>query len=566
MMSIDEATKALIVPGGVFELTEVEVDRRPYRVWKLAPPTLRAVLDGTTAYADRVYIVFEGERLTFAEHLHRVSHVARWLVEDQGVQKGDRVAIAMRNLPEFAIAFWAAIAAGAVVVLLNGWWTGPELAYGLSDSGARVLFADGERALRLRPQLPGLGLQTVVVARDETLGPGHVGFADLVKSDAEIALPEVDLLPEDPATILYTGGTTAHPKGALGTHRNATVNILGLAFVSVHAALRHTGSVPVPDPAAQEAMLVVMPMFHVSGLYSIILTAAFGSKAVLMSKWDADRALALVEQERITITGGVPTMMWQMLESPELPRRDLSSLRSVGMTGSAVLPDLLRRLDEHIPGRTLTNGYGLTETWGLVTVNTGGDYTAKPDSVGRPLPTNDIKLVAEDGTEVAAAGQVGELWVRSPGLIMGYWNQPEASAEAITDGWFHTGDIARVDDEGFVYVVDRVKDMVIRGGENVYCVEVEAVLTEHPAVAEAAVIGIPHDVLGEEVGAIVHLEPGATATEDELRAYVAERLAAFKVPTSIWLRSDPLPVSAIGKVLKQQLRNEYSPAPTAPST
>ncbi len=564
MMSIEEANSALIVPGGVFELIEAEVDGRPYRVWKLAPPTLRAVLDASAAHKDKTYIVFEGERLTFADNIRQASNLARWLVEEQGINKGDRVAIAMRNLPEFAVAFWATIASGAVAVLLNGWWTGPELAYGLSDSGARLLFADGERARRVAPHLPELGLKTVVVAREEPFSPEQVSFAELVKGDA-VALPDVALLPEDPATILYTGGTTAKPKGALGSHRNATVNILGLAFMSAHAALRHTGSVPVPEPGSQEAMLVVMPMFHVSGAYSVIITAAFGSKMVMMPKWDADKSLVLVEQERITMTGGVPTMVWQMLESPQLNKRDLSSLHSVGMTGSAVLPDLLRRLDEHIPGRTLTNGYGLTETWGLVTVNTGGDYTARPDSVGRPLPTNDIKLVAEDGTDVTGTGRVGELWVRGPGVITGYWNLPEATAEAITDGWFHTGDVARLDDDGFIYIVDRIKDMVIRGGENIYCVEVETALTEHPAVAEAAVIGIPHEVLGEEVGAVVYLEPGETATEEELRTFVAGQLASFKVPTRVWIRPEPLPVSAIGKILKQQLREDYVQAPTTSS-
>ena len=369
------------------------------------------------------------------------------------------------------------------------------------------------------------------------------------------AFPTWTIDPEDPATILYTGGTTGQPKGALGSHRSVAGSVLGMAFMAARAALRHTGSVPVPDPERQESMLVTMPLFHVSGLYSVLITAAFGAKAVLMRKWDPDRALTLIEEERVTTTGGVPTMVWQLLESPEMGQRDLSSLHSLGATGAPVLPDLMRRLDTQLPGRALTNGYGLTETWGLVAVNTAGDYLSRPDSVGLPLVTNETRLVQSDGAD-APPGDIGELWVRGPGVMKGYWNRPEATAAAITDGWFQTGDVGRFDDEGFLFIVDRIKDMVIRGGENVYCVEVESVLDDHPDVVAAAVIGVPHDILGEEVGAVIQVRPGTSVTEDEIRTFVGERLAGFKVPSHIWLRTEPLPVSPIGKVLKQQLRDE----------
>ncbi len=554
-MSVAEAAAALTTAGSMLELAEAQIDGRPYRVWKNAPPTLRAIVESSAAHGEKVYVVYEDERITFAENLRRVSHVAHWLVEDQGVQKGDRVAIAMRNLPEFVVAFWAAAAVGAIVVPLNGWWSGSELAYGLSDAGARLLFADGDRWRRLEPELRNLGLQSVVVTELDTPSAGQVPFADLIGAGRAEPLPDVALEPEDPATILYTGGTTGHPKGALGSHRSVAGSVPGLAFMASSAALRHTGSVPVPDPEAQEAMLVTMPLFHVSGLYSVVVMAAFGAKIVLMRKWDADAALALIEQEQVTTTGGVPTMVWQLLESPEMDKRDLSSLKSLGATGAPVQPDLLRRLDAQIPGRALTNGYGLTETWGLVAVNTGGDLLAKPDSVGLPLITTETMLVTAEGTE-APPGETGELWVRGPGVMKGYWNRPEATAGAITDGWFHTGDVARRDDEGFLYIVDRIKDMVIRGGENVYCVEVESVLDDHPDIHQSAVIGVPHDVLGEEVAAVVVVQPGAVVTADDVRAFVAERLASFKVPSRVWIRTEPLPVSPIGKVLKSQLRAE----------
>ncbi len=554
-MSVAEAAAALTAAGSPFELAEAQIDGRPYRVWKNAQPTLRSIIESTPAHGDKVYVVFEGERTTFAENLRRVSHVARWLVDDQGIQKGDRVAIAMRNLPEFVTAFWAAAAVGAIVVPLNGWWSGNELAYGLSDAGARLLFADGDRVRRLEPELHNLGLQSVVVTEHDSPGPGQVPFADLIGPGGAEPLPDVAIGPEDPATILYTGGTTGQPKGALGSHRSVAGSVLGLAFMSSSSALRNTGSVPVPDPNVQEAMLVTMPLFHVSGLYSVVIMAAFGAKIVLMRKWDADTALALIEQEQITTTGGVPTMVWQLLESPEIDKRDLSSLKALGATGAPVQPDLLRRLDAKIPGRILTNGYGLTETWGLVAVNTGGDLLARPDSVGLPLITNETMLVTPEGIE-APPGETGELWVRGQGVMKGYWNRPEATTTVITDGWFHTGDVARVDDEGFLYIVDRIKDMVIRGGENVYCVEVESVLDDHPGIHQSAVIGVPHDVLGEEVGAVIVVDSDSTITEDDVRAFVGARLASFKVPTRVWIRTEPLPVSPIGKVLKSQIREE----------
>ena len=554
-MSVAEARAALTAPGSIFELAEAQIDGRSYRVWKNAPSTLRTIVESSEQFGERVYLVSEGDRLTFAEHLRRVSHVAHWLVEDQGIQRGDRVAIAMRNLPEFAIAFWASAAVGAIVVTLNGWWTANELAYGLSDAGARLLFADGERVRRLEPELPALGLQSVVVTEHDTPGSGQVPLSDIIGPGDAGPLPEVAIGPEDPATILYTGGTTGQPKGALGSHRSVAGSVPGLGFMAVSAALRHTGEVPAVDPEAQQAMLVAMPLFHVSGLYSVVISAAFGFKAVLMRKWNADTALALIEQEGVTTAGGVPTMVWQLLESSQIDASDLSSLKMLGATGAPVQPDLLRRLSQHLPGRALTNGYGLTETWGLVAVNTGGDLLAKPDSVGLPLPTIDARLVTSDGAE-ALHGETGELWVRGTGVMKEYWNRPEATAAEITDGWFHTGDVGRFDDEGFLYIVDRIKDIVIRGGENVYCGEVESVLEDHPAIRQSAVIGVPHHLLGEEVGAFVVVEPGAIATEEELRAFAAERLAAFMVPTYIWMRTEPLPVSAIGKVLKSQLRDE----------
>jgi long-chain acyl-CoA synthetase len=282
----------------------------------------------------------------------------------------------------------------------------------------------------------------------------------------------------------------------------------------------------------------------------------YGGKLVIMHKWDAGRALELIERERVTTFGGVPSMVMQVLDHPDFARRDLSSVKSVGYGGAPAPPDLVRRIKEHFPGGSPSNGYGLTETSSVTTMNAGDDYVRKPDSVGPPVPVCDVKVVDEDGRALAL-GEVGELWIKGPNVVRGYWNKPEATAATFTDGWLHSGDVARIDEEGFVFIVDRAKDMVIRGGENVYCVEVEAVLYEHPAVSDAAVIGIPHDVLGEEVGAVVQLRPGHQATEEELRAFVGARLAAFKVPVRVWFRTDPLPRNPAGKILKKDLRIKY---------
>jgi long-chain acyl-CoA synthetase len=302
------------------------------------------------------------------------------------------------------------------------------------------------------------------------------------------------------------------------------------------------------------AQLISVPFFHATGCHSILAAnTAFGGKLVMMYKWDPERALELIERERITTFGGVPAMVWQVLESPSFGKRDLSCVTSVGYGGAPAAPELVRRIKEAFPAVTAGNGYGLTETSSITTFNTGDDYVRKPDSVGAPMPVCELKVVDEKGRELPE-GEVGELWIKGPNVVKGYWNKPEATAETFTDGWLRSGDLARIDDEGFVYIVDRAKDMLIRGGENVYCVEVESVLYDHPEVMDAAVVGIPHRVLGEEVGAVVQLTPGSRLTEDALREHVASRLAAFKVPVRIEIRAEPLPRNPNGKILKAELK------------
>jgi long-chain acyl-CoA synthetase len=374
----------------------------------------------------------------------------------------------------------------------------------------------------------------------------------------DVVLPDVDIDPEDDATIFYTSGTTGNPKGALGTHRNICGNLLSLAFGQARAALRSGKTLESLTEGGQNAQLISVPLFHATGCHAILAAnTAFGGKLVMMYKWDPELALELIEREAITAFGGVPAMVWQVLESPDFRKRDLSSVRGIGYGGAPAAPELVRRIKEEFPGVSPANGYGLTETSSVTTLNAGDDYIRKPESCGAPVPVVELKVVDQDGVELGV-DTVGELWIKGPNVVKEYWNKPEATAESFTDGWLHSGDLAKIDDEGFVYIVDRAKDMVIRAGENIYCVEVESVLYDYPDVVDAAVIGLPHKVLGEEVGAVVQLRSGADCDEEALRNHVSARLAGFKVPVRIDIRDEPLPRNANGKILKRQLKDEMT--------
>jgi long-chain acyl-CoA synthetase len=583
--SRQEATATLTAPGQLFEMEELTIRGVPTRTWKSAPATLRTVLELSALHGDKDFLVYEDERYTFAEHFRMVATLGHALAERYGIRPGDRVAIAMRNLPEWVMAFWATISVGAVAVPLNAWWAGPELCYGLLDSGTQLVFVDEERLERLRPHLAELpALRAVVVTSEEPLASGGrraavgstverpgldpvpvVPFAELVSSATEDAtLPDATMDPDDDATIFYTSGTTGRPKGAVGTHRNSVSNLMNLFFISTLGTMRRTGGVADTSSGAQNANLLSVPLFHATGCHAVLVSnTAAGGKLVMMHHFNPERALELIERERITIFGGVPTMVMQVIDSPEFAKRDTSSVRSISYGGAPAPPDLVRRIKEHFPVGAPANGYGLTETSAMTTMNAGDDYIRKPDSVGPPAPVCDVAVVPEDyageeppADQVPDPDRTGELWIKGPNVVRGYWNRPEDTARSFSRGWLHTGDVARIDDEGFVHIVDRAKDMIIRGGENVYSVEVEAALFAHPAVADCAVIGVPHPVLGEEVGAVVVLRPGHDVGADELSRFVRERISGFSVPTRYWFRTEVLPRNPAGKVLKRELRAE----------
>jgi long-chain acyl-CoA synthetase len=559
--TFEEIRSVLDSPGLPFEIEKVEIEGRTIRSWKNAAPSMAALVEKSRQYDDMDFIVYMDERLSYAEHYRRVAAVAHQLIDHFCIEKGDRVAIAMRNYPEWSIAFWAAAAAGAVVVPLNAWWTSDELEYGLIDSGTRLIFADAERLERLQQIAKELPLQHIVAVRCEAVPEDVTAFDTLLHGKTDpLNLPEVSIEPDDSATLFYTSGTTGFPKGTLGTHRNFCSAALTMPYSAVQGMLR-SGSSLLDLMALKKtprAALLTVPLFHVTGCHGIMLgILSNGGKLVMMHKWDPVAALELIEREKINTFGGVPTMIRQLLDANETEKRDLSSVTNVGYGGAPAPPDLLRRIKQLMPAVGASNGWGITETSAGITANSRQDYSDKPDSVGPAAPVCDVKVVDENGKQLAA-GELGELWVRGPNVVKGYWQQPEATANAFTDGWFHTGDVGKIDAQGFIYLLDRLKDMIIRGGENIYCAEVEAALSDHPAVVTACVFGLPDEVLGEQVGAVVQLDSHDAVSEQQLQEFVADCLAAFKVPTKIWTRSDPLPTGATGKVQKKELKAFYT--------
>jgi acyl-CoA synthetase (AMP-forming)/AMP-acid ligase II len=467
------------------------------------------------------------------------------------VRQGDRVAIAMRNLPEFVVGFWGAALLGAIVVPLNSWWTGPELDYALDNAGATVAYVDDDRLARVLEHGRPDGVRLVSVRSDRA--GADATFDDLVHGTPLADDAVARLEPDDPVTILYTSGTTGRPKGALGTNRGHLHNIWNMAFGSAREAVI-TGRAPAPD--RQPATLAAQPMFHIGGIAAIIGSPMGGSKILIMRKWDLERALRLAVEEGLTAFGGVPAIARQIIEHPGLEDLDLD-VRGFPMGGAAVPPDLPVKARERFgESIQLLNGYGLTETTSAVVTNVGVEFVERPDSVGRPNLTADLEVVDADGKGLGV-GEVGELTFRSPQVVKGYWGDDAATAAVFVDGWFHSGDVGYVDDDGFVYVVDRIKDVVIRGGENVYCAEVEAVLFEHPDIADVAVVGIAEATLGERVCAVVVARAGSSPELADVRAHASRQLAAFKCPEALVL-VDALPKTATEKVAKNVLRDRLA--------
>ncbi len=560
-MTLDAVERALCAPGARFEMETIDIRGVPTRVWKNAPPHMGALVALSRTHGERLATIYEDERVSYEAQYRAIVALAE-VYREHGVRKGDRVALAMRNLPEWPVAFFAATVLGAIAVPLNAWWTGDELTYGLDDSGATLLVCDGERWDRIAPHLAELPAPAhVLVSRataplesPATRLEDAIGIPNEWRALPERPLPDAGLVPEDDATILYTSGTTGKPKGALGTHRNFMTNIMSTGYAGARMLLRRGDPIPAPQPRVG---LTVIPLFHATALSAGLMGAmAAGHTSIYMRKFEALRAFEIIEREKVNSTGGVPTIAWQLLEHPDRDKYDLSSLEAVGYGGAPSAPELVRKIAGDLRAIP-TNGWGMTETTATVTTHGAEDYIHRPESCGPPVAVADLKIMADDGVTELPIGEVGELWARGPMIVKGYWNKPEASAATFVDGWVRTGDLARVDEEGFCFILDRAKDMIIRGGENIYSTEIENVLYDHPAVTDCALIGLPHRILGEEPAAVVHLAPGASATEAELQAWVRARLAAFKVPVAVRFVPETLPRNANGKILKRDLKTLF---------
>jgi len=562
------ARAELDAPGSPLATSIAEVRGIPVKVYTTAPPNMRVMWEATAVHGDKDYLVYEDERYTYAEIHAQVRKLAQYLVS-QGIGRHSRVALSMRNYPEWVVGYWATVSLGAAVVGMNAWWTPSEMEYALNDSQPGVLIVDDERLERLSQIANTPKMHVIAVRTDRALPAGGARWTDVMATVDPGVLPNIEFDPDDDATIFYTSGTTGFPKGAQLTHRGSVANIFNLVVMNMAAALAEqkaiaAGDVPAPTgepkPVLPPCFMAPTPLFHVTACNCILHAAtASGAKVVLMYKWDPGRALELIEREKVTSFSGVPTMSREMLLHPDWEKRDTSSVQGMGGGGAALQPDLVHKIAGALKGGQPSTGYGMTETHGIITANSARWFIAKPESCGPLVPTLEGKLVDEDGNDLPAGPTtVGVLCVRGSVVIKGYLNREEATADSIRDGWLNTGDIARIDEDGFVYIVDRAKDMVIRGGENVYCSEVETVIYNHDAIAEACVFGIPEERLGEEVAAVIVLRPGRSLTEKELQDFLSGTIAKHKIPTKIWFRDEPIPRNASGKFLKRELKKELT--------
>ncbi|MFF5899369.1 class I adenylate-forming enzyme family protein [Streptomyces argenteolus] len=545
------AEASLTAAGSPFAVVR---DEREVLVYANGPRTLREFVEATWAFGEQPFLISGGRTCSYGEFFAAASALARRFTETYGLRQGDRAVVAMRNHPEWQIAFWAVQLAGLVAVPLNSWWTEAEFRHALDDCEPRVLLVDGEQLPKVAAWGEKAGARVVVFHDAHDTAESVAGaerYAGFPEPDPWAAPPDVEIRPEDDATIIYTSGTTGRPKGAVATHLAQVGAALNPRYQAAVSALRR-GVLPGQGPAP--VTLMTFPFFHVAAFTSLYAAMAAGGTLVLMPKWDAEEALRLIRRHGVTVYAGVPATALQLLGAADRAGDGLESLRMLNTGGAAAPPDLVARLTarhgELIEPR---NGYGLTETSGGVLANFGAEYRAHPDCVGTPTPVTEVRIAGPAG-EAVPDGEPGELWLRGQSLVRGYWRDEAATAESFAGGWFRTGDLA-VLREGRVAVVDRIKDMVVRGGENVYCVEVEAVLHDHPDVEDAAVLGVPHPVLGEEVAAVVRLRSGSVVTPDALRAHAGRRLAAFKVPAHVLVAREPLPRNATGKTLKRELRD-----------
>ena len=548
-----DAVAQLTAPTAPFEIETVDVAGVPLKAFKNAETNLGTFLTAGRNHGDALFLQYQGESWTYADFFIAVDKVCDWLVNDQGINKGDRVAIAMRNRPEWLVAFVATVTVGAVAVPLNSWGKAQELQQGLEDSEACLVFADEARLGFIRE----LNASLAAVSVDGDSAEHTTRMATILARDTVAPVEVVAVDRHDPAILMFTSGTSGRPKGAMLSHFNCCQALMNVEFIGAGTYMTNMEEMnqQLASPIPPKTLLAV-PLFHISGLLSqALINLRHGRALFMMYKWDIDEAIRIVKDEKITVLMGAPVMLLELLKNEQFGDEHAAYLTNVS-AGGAATPELLSELYATKTGSAMSGGgWGMTETMGSGAAFTGRYFAERPDASGFPSPIVEFSFRDEEAN-VVPAGEPGEIWVRSSTAIQGYFSGGKPSDEPV-EGWMATGDVGYISDEGFLYICGRVKDMIIRGGENVYPSEVEACLLELPGCEEVAVIGLPHDTWGEEVAAVIRMTPGQPSDADEVTAFCKERLAGFKVPAHVVFTDEPLERNALQKLLKAQIRERY---------
>jgi len=539
MSSADPILEGLMAKGAPFEV----IEQGAMRVFRHAPDNMSAVFDRARRFGSAEFIVSGERRLTFNDVFQAADGLSAWLLRDFGLKRGQSVAICMQNSPEWMMAFIAVINAGGVAVLINSRGTGETMSRAIKDADSVLVIGDDKRLQRLgEADYDGETLSAVNFPKPITdFTPAYANSADL-------------------AAMFFTSGTTGRAKAAVIQHRALITGMMNtqMAMAAVFQKMAAAYNIDIETLRAQmpqSCSLLIFPLFHTSGCSAVFMTAlTTGGKLVLMDRWNADEALALIEQEKITSFGGVPTMHWDLLRSPNFVKHDLSSLMSVSCGGQALPLNLLAEIREAFPRAYIGAGYGMTETCGAISQANGEAFLANPSASGQILPMVDVQITGDNG-QALAVGEVGEIWAKGATLMQGYYGRPEETAASMSGDWFKTGDIGRLDENGYIYIVDRKTDMVISGGENIYCAEVEQVLGHHAGILAIGTFGVSDDRLGERLVACVRVKEGISA--EDILAFAKDNLAAYKVPTDITVQSDPFELNALGKIQKFKMRADY---------
>ena len=562
-MHVDEFTKqegrealaAEMSKEGMFELQKKTIRGNEYNVFVNVPQNLYEYFQFALIHGEWEFLAYEDESYKYQEVLNNAAGLAHILVDQYGLKKGDAVAFSMRNYPEWIYSYMAVTSIGCVAVPLNSWWQGEELDYGITHSEAKVFIGDDERLQRLEGLVENTPRISVRCQTNDFTNT--VAFEELVKPKE--SFPQVEIDPEDDASIMYTSGSTGYPKGVVTTHRSIINTPVAWAFLATMASQLESDGGETFVQAESPCTLAAVPLFHVTGSHSnFLLSLVSATRIVLMYKWDPLKAIQLIEKYRVTSFSGVPTMTQDIITASEAnPDTDVSSLVSLGGGGAARPPEQIKSQEKNHPTKIAGVGYGLTETNAAGTNASGKLLYDKPDTAGFPTPLiHKLKIIDEEGKEVST-GETGEVCIKSASNFRCYLKNEEATTEALdSKGWFRSGDVGCLDEDGFLYIKDRIKDIVIRGGENIACLEIEAILSEHPSILEASVFGVPDERLGENLATRIALKPGKTATETEISSFLEEKIAKFKIPSYVWFQEEELPRIASGKTAKKQMREE----------